>query len=254
MARGRPRVVVCVDTFGNPCKYDELRVLCQAAGLPLIGDSAAGLGSLYKGRPVGTQAAAHAFSMSFAKVISAAGAGGAAVFRGTPRHDLSFWSESALMDEIHAVAAIEQLHMLEDLVARRTRIAEAYALQAACAGGIFPQQVLTDNRHSYTSWAARVVGRDMFAQHLNELGIETRAYFAALHRTYGHTGDDLTETEILDKQSLALPMSSELSEREVHAIGLAILAGRDHAHGCVASDARSRTAGAAPFEVEHATV
>src|SRR5262249_25687062 len=91
LADGLPRVVVCVDTFGNPCDYAGLTSICAVAGVPLVADSAAGLGSRYLGRALATQADAHAFSMSFAKVISAAGAGGAVVIGagGTAGGDLS---------------------------------------------------------------------------------------------------------------------------------------------------------------------
>ncbi len=54
-----------------------LRAAC--AGVPLVADSAAALGALAQGLPVGTQADAHAYSMSFAKTVSAGGSGGAVV-------------------------------------------------------------------------------------------------------------------------------------------------------------------------------
>src|SRR5262249_44792123 len=72
------RLVVCVDTFGNPCDYAALHQVCHEAGVPLVGDSAASLGSRARGVPVATQANGHAYSMSFAKVLSARRAAGPA--------------------------------------------------------------------------------------------------------------------------------------------------------------------------------
>src|SRR5439155_12560145 len=106
---GRVRLVVAVDTFGNPCDYEALTRECRRTGVPLIADSAAGFGARHRRRPVGTQADAHAFSMSFAKTLSAAGSGGAVVLpRATDLAKLAMWVRSALMDELHAIGALDQ--------------------------------------------------------------------------------------------------------------------------------------------------
>jgi dTDP-4-amino-4,6-dideoxygalactose transaminase len=230
-ARRRVRVVVCVDTFGNPCRYEALARVCRDAGLPLVADSAAGLGASYRGSPVGSQADAHALSMSFAKVISAAGAGGAVV---VPVRDLerlnrspAGWTRSALMGELHAIGALDQLSVLEDLVRRRTRVAEVYR-RSAIAAGLACQRVDDGNRHSLVHWVTRIPdppGRDVLQQRLAALGIETRPYFGALHAGIWRDSElagALPVTEGLAGQVLALPMSSEVSARAAERVGRAL--------------------------------
>jgi dTDP-4-amino-4,6-dideoxygalactose transaminase len=218
-------VVVCVDTFGNPCDYGALGRVCADAGVPLVADSAAALGSLYRGQPVGTQADAHAFSMSFAKVLSAAGAGGAGVLRGgSGENSLAGWTRSALMDELHAAAALDQLTAFEELVARRQAVASVYARAASRTDGIVPQRVAEGDRHSFVHWVARFTRRERVARELARLGVETRDYFRALHLQAVGRGAHvrLPATERLDREVLALPISSELTEEDADAVAVAL--------------------------------
>jgi dTDP-4-amino-4,6-dideoxygalactose transaminase/nucleoside-diphosphate-sugar epimerase len=221
----RVGVVVCVDTFGNPCAYAALRDVCDRRGVPLIADSAAALGSAYGGRPVGSQADAHAFSMSFAKVLTAAGAGGAVVFAaGAPRRDLFAWLHSSLMDEVHAAAALDQLALLPDLVHRRNRVARTYERTVERLRGFVTQGVVPGNRHSYVHWVAQVPARERLAQRLALLGVQTKPYFPAQHLRYElpAVGLHLPVTERLDREALAFPMSSELSARQAETVAVAV--------------------------------
>jgi dTDP-4-amino-4,6-dideoxygalactose transaminase/nucleoside-diphosphate-sugar epimerase len=221
----RVAVVVCVDTFGNPCAYQALGEVCAERGVPLIADSAASLGSSYQGRPVGSQAHAHAFSMSFAKVLTAAGAGGAVVFTAAaPRRDPFAWRTSSLMDELHAAAALEQLALLPDLVRRRNLVARAYDRAADRLDGFITQGIASGNHHSYVHWVAQVPARETLAQRLALLGVETKPYFRAqhLHHELPTVGLHLPVTERLDREALAFPMSSELSEHQADTVGAAI--------------------------------
>ncbi|MEO8289050.1 MAG: aminotransferase class I/II-fold pyridoxal phosphate-dependent enzyme [Chloroflexota bacterium] len=225
LADGQVRLVVCVDTFGNPCNYRALQAVCSDAGVPLIADSAASLGSLYRGSPVGTQAAAHAFSMSFAKVLSAGGAGGAVVLRsGAERENCALWLRSALMDELHAAAALDQLLILDELVERRARIAAIYASAVEQIEGLTMQHVEQLDRHSYVHWVTRVPSRNALQSSLAHLGIETRDYFRALHlqQSMSSTSVRLPVTEELDAEVMALPMSSEMTEEDAEAVVAAL--------------------------------
>lgn len=220
------RVVVSVDTFGNPCDYAALSRVCDEAGVPLIADSAASIGSRYAGRPVAGFARGHAYSMSFAKVLSAAGAGGAAVL---PRDaaaallgDDYGWWRSELMDELHAVYALDQLDMLDDLVQRRNRVAEVYRTGLP---QLTAQQVRASDTHCYVHWVARVPhapGRDALQRALGDCGVQTKPYFRALHMAGFGDGEPLPVTERLDGEVLALPMSSELTEEDAEQVVIAV--------------------------------
>ena len=230
LAAGPARLVVAVDTFGNPCDYAALRPVCDEAGALLIADSAAALGSRHQGRPVAAQAAGHAYSMSFAKVLSAGGAGGAVVLPAAAAAaalaDPAAWWRSELMNELHAVYAVDQLAVLADLVARRNRVAEIYRAGLRGLPGLTAQAVRPGDTHSYVHWVVRVPeapGRDALQRALLDCGVQTKPYFRAVHLAGpGGHGARLPVTELLDAQALALPASSEMTEDDAERVVLAL--------------------------------
>ena len=232
LAPGDVAFVVAVDTFGHPADYPALQSECDAAGVPLLADSAAALGTTWKGRPVGTQAIAHAYSMSFAKVLSAGGAGGAVVLPEGVALDGPFgWTRSALMNELHAVVALDQLAVLEDMVVRRNRCADLY-MEAGDRLGLDYQRVHPDARHSWVHFVYRIEGgpaeRDRLSAEMARLGVGTKAYFLPLHSDGGDFGSvrvdgpTLRTTDQLGEQALAVPMSSELNDEMVDRICIAL--------------------------------
>ncbi|MCO5974714.1 aminotransferase class I/II-fold pyridoxal phosphate-dependent enzyme [Actinoallomurus soli] len=223
------RVVVCVDTFGNPCRYEELSSVCAEHGAVLVADSAAALGSRYRGRPVASQADGHSYSMSFAKVLSAGGAGGAAVLPADAAErmlaDRSAWWRSELMHELHAIYALDQLQVLEDLVRRRNRVAEIYRDGLSGLPGLRPQETDPDDLNCYVHWVVRIPdppGRPALERALLERGVHTKPYFRAAHLAAFGNGERLPVTERLDAEALALPMSSELTVEEAEKIVMTV--------------------------------
>jgi dTDP-4-amino-4,6-dideoxygalactose transaminase/nucleoside-diphosphate-sugar epimerase len=220
-------LVVCVDALGNPADYAALRKVCGRHGVPLVADSAPSLGAEYDGMPVGTQADAHAFSMSFAKVVSSGGAGGAVVVPADA--DLESgpnWLRSSLLHEVHAVAALDQIDVLDDLVARREEIAAVYSAAAERWDGVVPQRARPKGRHAYVHWVARFpADRTAVAGGLDRLGVQTKAYYApVLHRTGLASGDGhrLPVTDRLAEEALALPMSSEMTREDADRVVMAV--------------------------------
>ncbi|MFE0515821.1 DegT/DnrJ/EryC1/StrS family aminotransferase, partial [Streptomyces sp. NPDC058964] len=116
----RVDLVVSVDALGHPADYPALTKLCGDAGVPLLADSAPALGAYTEGMPVGRQADAHAFSLSMAKVVSAAGAGGFAILPTGSRERLeqgANWIRSSLMTEPNAVVALDQFPHIDAMLA-----------------------------------------------------------------------------------------------------------------------------------------
>jgi dTDP-4-amino-4,6-dideoxygalactose transaminase len=135
------------------------------------------------------------------------------------------WWRSELMDELHAIYALDQLDVLDDLVRRRGRAADVYRDGLGRIPELRTQEVRPGDTHSYVHWVARMPptpGRDALQQALAGRGVQTKPYFQALHRTgFGH-GERLPVTERLDGEVLALPMSSELTEQDAEKVVLAL--------------------------------
>jgi dTDP-4-amino-4,6-dideoxygalactose transaminase len=245
-AEPRVKIVIPVDTLGNPAAYDELQTICDRYQAAMVVDSAPSLGSRYKGTPVGSQASAHAFSMSFAKVISAAGAGGAVIVpAGANLEAQGNWLRSSLMGELNAIAALDQLKVLEALVERRQAIARVYRDRCGRHPSLRWQEVRSGDRHSLVHWVVQIppqLGRERIASALARVGVETKPYYApALHEVLeSGAGETITlpVTKALAKTALALPMSSEMTPSHAEAIGEALEAAIDR----TTKDARSSPA------------
>ena len=66
----RTRAVILVDQAGVPADLDEIRALCEPRGITVIEDAACAAGSVYRGRPVGADAALAAFSFHPRKLLT----------------------------------------------------------------------------------------------------------------------------------------------------------------------------------------
>jgi dTDP-4-amino-4,6-dideoxygalactose transaminase len=222
LAAGDAALLLTVDALGNPVDYPALRALAREFAVPLIADSAPALGARSAGVPVGSQADAHVFSMSFAKVVSAGGAGGALVLPTSALPSLGAsgegpvdWTRSATMPELAAIAALDQVVHLEELHERRARVAAVYAEVLTGLEGIVSQRVRPGDRHALVHWAARFADPTA-GPRLAERGIGTRNYYGPVLHHQAWPGDEegdraaLPETDRLAGQVLALPMSSEL--------------------------------------------
>ena len=233
LAGGDVRVVVAVDALGSPADYDGVMAVCRRHGVPVVADSAPSLGGRSQGRPLGSQADAHAFSMSFAKVVSAAGQGGAVVVPTEAVERLSSdidWTRSSTLGEVHAAAALDLIEGLDRLVARRTAVARVYAELEHADPRIVPQRTADGDGHAWVHWVARFSGldRERLAKGLEAIGIGTKPYYApVLHRlpwqAFTESGPDLPVTDVLHHEALALPMSSELSVGEAERVFWSVL-------------------------------
>ena len=236
---GDAGVVVSVDTLGNPADYAALNAVCSAYGATLFADSAPALGTRYHGAPVAGQATAHAYSMSFAKVVSAGGTGGALVLPADQTDSLRRpvdWLRSAQFGELSAATALEHVENLDELVARRAAVAAVYAEFAASRADVVAQAVRPGDRHSWVHWVARFidVDRDRLQHDLAARGVASKPYYSpVLHRHDWHgaaeSAPGLPITTALDREALALPMSSELTQEDAERVVGALVSALDAA-------------------------
>lgn len=219
------RLVVAVDALGNPCDHAALSAVCAAHEVAFVADSAPSLGAHSGGRPVGTQAPAHAFSLSFAKVVSGGGSGGAVVVPAEASlASAENWSRSATMTEASAIVALDGVTTLDALVTRRQVVAAEYAEALMSVPGLAMQQTTFGATHAYVHWVIRVsgsIGRERLAAALQREGVGTKPYYEPLHGSFSCR--DLPVTTGLHGEALALPMSSELSLDDAAQVAAATL-------------------------------
>lgn len=71
------RIAACVPmhTFGHPCRIDEIALICEEYGVPLVEDSAESLGSYFHGQHTGTFGIMGVISFNGNKIITTGGGG-----------------------------------------------------------------------------------------------------------------------------------------------------------------------------------
>lgn len=170
----RTRALLPVDFAGQPCDMDELAAIARARGLLVIQDAAHSLGAEYRSRRIGTLADLTAFSFHPAKLITT-GEGGMVT---TERHDLAarlhrfrnhgfeadFRERDARGDEyapmgdlgynyrlseLHAALGLSQFARLDQLLKRRSEIAERYTAALSGLPGVSLPAVEPSVRHAW---------------------------------------------------------------------------------------------------------
>jgi dTDP-4-amino-4,6-dideoxygalactose transaminase len=70
-----PKAIILVHLYGMPAKIDEIMKIARQYGIPVIEDAAEGLGSMYKGKKLGTIGDIGIYSFNGNKIITTSGGG-----------------------------------------------------------------------------------------------------------------------------------------------------------------------------------
>ena len=240
--------IMPVNVFGCPPDYKAFEEIGKRDNLPVIYDSAQGLGSKYLGssgewRFAGNFGKAEVFSMSPTKVITAMEAGLIATHdaelaqklrqmrdygKTADGEDIAWLGLSARVTEINAIVGRHNFIHLDELVARRQEIITKYQQGLGDLGGIGFQEI-PQNCKSSGNYCTMFIDseraksdRDEVYQHLKDRGIQAKKYFyPALHlqKVYEDLGrpywGNLPVTEQAALQGLALPMFSHMKTETI---------------------------------------
>lgn len=137
-----PKAVVAVDLYGQCCDYGRLENLCAHVQVPLIVDAAEALGARYGSRHAGDAGWASVYSFNGNKIITTSGGGMVAsrqadvVTRARKRaqqsREATVWYEhrelgyNYRLSNICAAIGVGQLAHLDEIVARKRKIAAGY--------------------------------------------------------------------------------------------------------------------------------
>jgi dTDP-4-amino-4,6-dideoxygalactose transaminase len=251
----RTAAIMPVNVFGCPPDYAAFEHLAQNYRLPLVYDSAQGLGSRVQGRDgvwrfAGGFGEAEVFSLSPTKVVSAMEGGlittRSAALAGKLRQmrdygktpggeDIAWLGLSARVPEINAIVAYYNFRHLEELTARRRELTAAYRQALEPLPGVGCQEIpagyeSSGNYFTLFIEAARARrSRDEVCESLKKNGVQTKKYFyPALHRqqvyrplTVTYNGR-LPVTEAAAAAGLALPLYSHMTWETVEQVAQAV--------------------------------
>lgn len=240
----RTRAIMPVDVFGSIPDMEAVCALAKKHGLRVLEDSCEALGSTYRGRPAGTLADAGVFGFYPNKQITT-GEGGMIVtnddhlafvcrsLRNQGRDPDAGWLQHArlgynwrLSDISCAIGAV-QMRRLDEILAKRDRVARLYVERLRDERRIRLQRVPADVKMSWFVFVVRLSDeysqqrRDRILAGLREQGIACSNYFTPIHlqpfyqRDLGYKPGDFPVTEALAARTIALPFHNHLSEGDI---------------------------------------
>jgi dTDP-4-amino-4,6-dideoxygalactose transaminase len=227
----RPSAVVPVDIFGLPADYGPILALAADNRLSVVADAAQSFGGSYGGRRVGAIAPVTATSFYPTKPLGGYGDGGclftdddacADAFRRLRHHGALGdrpWQVggNSRLDTLQAAILLAKLEVVEEERMARERAAAWY-------DELLPASVRrpTSPAGRVSSWAYYSIllpNRDAMLQHLADVGIEARVYYAQpIHRQPAfarYSNGALPVTERASGETLSLPLHADLDRDTV---------------------------------------
>ena len=243
----RTRAVLPVDQLGMPCEIDRILDLARRHNLMVIQDAACAFASRFRGQPVGSLAPIAIFSLHARKVVTS-GEGGMIVSNDSEfakrlrrlrhqgmslsdfeRHDglpTNFESYPEIgynfrITDIQAAIGLCQLDRLDDMLARRRKVAEFYLAALSNHPHLAPPFVPDHAEPNWQSFQVRVrpggpLSRNEVMEALHHEGIATRRGVMASHLEppYRDRNHSLPHTEHAAAECLQLPMHAGMGEAD----------------------------------------
>lgn len=239
MTGGRVKALMPVHLYGQAADMDPVVALARRYGLKVIEDAAQAIGSEYHGRRVGSIGDVGCLSFFPTKNLGAFGDAGLVTTNDAPLaarlrmlrvHGMEPKYYHALiggnfrLDEIQAAVLVIKLKHLESWHAGRQRNAAFYDAGLAARGlgdRVVTPVALPGHRHIYNQYVIRTTRRDELRAYLAECGIGAEVYYPVpLHMQQcfaylGHQPEDFPQSARAARETLALPIFPELTERQL---------------------------------------
>lgn len=245
----KTKAILCVDQVGLPCDLDSLKKIAKKHKLFLIEDAACALGSVYKGRRIGSICELTCFSFHPRKLITT-GDGGIITtnnkkltdrlkllrHQGMGVSDVARHKSKKIIHEnypevgfnfrltdIQAAVGIEQMKKLDRILEKRAKLAEKYNQVFQNHPIIRTPFVPQGFVHNYQTYIVRIlknkkITRDHLMQKLLDVGISSRRGVMASHleKPYRKLVGKiiLPDTEIATDQTLLLPLYPQMTQEE----------------------------------------
>ena len=242
--------ILTVDYAGQPSYYDELRALAENHELLLLADTAHSPGSTYKSQTVGGSTALMS-AFSFNPVKNLTSAEGGMVTGSDGRHvsilqrfrvhgmtrdpellqqpapeswyyEQQFPGFNYKLSELHAALGHSQLRRLDQMNARRSDVAAAYAgrLQDLPLDLPIAREGVGHTWHLYVVRTREGTDRDRLFGFLRSRGIGVQLHYipVPLHPDYRSTGFSLADcpvTEDFFHRALSLPCHAAMTDDDV---------------------------------------
>ncbi len=245
----KTKAIILLHYGGIPCEMNKIMPLAKKYEIKVIEDCAAGVWSKYKGHALGTDGDMAMWSFDAMKIL-VCGDGSILHFKDPEmsekadkwlyfglkaksgyensvaqkwwEFDISSYGHRAIMNNVTAAMAIEQLKKLPLFMAKREAVHKAYNEGLKEVNWLeLPLPLEKGSRSSFYFYHIQVKKgkRDELARYLREHGIYTTYRYFPLHRVphYGISGS-FPGADYAADNTLCLPMHQSLTEDEVQMI------------------------------------
>jgi perosamine synthetase len=227
------KACVPMHTFGQPCRIDEIKEICDKYNISLIEDAAESLGSFYKDKHTGTFGQMGVISFNGNKIITGGGGGCVItddeILAKRAKHLTTAAKVSHKWEYIHdmigynyrmpnlnAALLVAQLENLESFLLNKRELAMMYKdffSDKAC-------HFVEESLHSKSNyWLNTIIlkdkeQRDLFLEEANSKGVTIRPVWTLMNKLtmFKHSQcDGLTNVEWLEERVVNIPSSVVIS-------------------------------------------
>lgn len=237
----KTKAICPVTIFGLPPDNDRLDEISRRFSIPLIFDSAQGLGATYKGGSLGHFGLCEVFSMSPTKVITAIEGGALTTDdhefaskirsmrdygKGPDGQQMVYNGLSARPSEMHASVALLGMNNAENLITLRRKLIANYRASLSQLPGCRVQE-FPEDRETSGNYFTLLIGpqakatRDEVYEELKRHNIQSKKYFyppvhlqTAFKKADGRVIGGMKHTIAAADQSLALPLFSHMNQEQ----------------------------------------
>ena len=223
------KACVPMHTFGQPCRIDEIKEICDKYHISLIEDAAESLGSFYKNKHTGTFGQMGVMSFNGNKIITAGGGGcivtNDEVLARKAKHltttakvphkwnfDHDMVGYNYRMPNLNAALLVAQLENLDNFISSKRKLANVYETFFNNTNYVFVKEPM-DSKSNY--WLNSILlknkqQRDEFLDETNSSGIMTRPIWILMNKLpmfkCAQCGN-LTNSEWLEDRVVNIPSS-----------------------------------------------
>lgn len=239
----RTRAIIPVHLFGQMADMPAIVEIARRHKLYIIEDAAQAIGSDLRGKRAGSIGDFGCLSFFPSKNLGGFGDGGMVTTNDAGLADrirllrshgfrVKYHNEALggnfRLDEIQAAVLRVKLKYLDGWTEARRRNAVRYRVLLSAADIKVPSEI-PSSRHIYNQFVIRSRNRDLLMAHLKARNIGTQVYYPVplhLQACFGHLGHkpgDFPNSEAAARESLALPIYSELTAGMLQTVARAIL-------------------------------
>lgn len=241
---GKPKAILPVHVFGRPCDMERIMAISERYNLVVIEDACEAIGAEYKGRKAGTFGKVGVFAFYPNKQMTT-GEGGMVItddekiaklcrsLRNQGRSENGGWlaherlGYNYRLSDINCALGLAQLERIEELLKKRTIVAEMYNEKLKNVKEI---NIPVIQGGVKISWFVYVIqlgdgyfrhDRDKILEGLRGAGIGCNNYFTPIHlqpfykELFGFKEGDFPVTEHASDRTIALPFFNNLTEKQI---------------------------------------